>query len=244
MTHNAIVLHEILDRAVGAFEDIGRSEFATILSYNKPVLSVQSALADTHENAIVLTFDDGHGSDHDIALPMLAAAGGSATFFIVPEFVNTPGFMTWDQIRTLHNAGMEIGSHSMTHPDFRKLDASSAIAELKSSKARIEDEINASVISFAFPFGFAPERSFEQARDAGYQYIMGSHHGVIGIQRNIILPRNSVHGAMSALQITNVLNASSWQRLCWFVEDVAKIVLKTTLPKSVYHQIRRIIVGS
>lgn len=253
--HTAFVLHEILDGRTGAFEDITKPVFAAILNGAPAIRSLAAVVADgdatggdmtggQSTGGVVLTFDDGHASDHDIALPMLAKAGATATFFIVPDFIGRPGFMTWDQVRSLHAAGMEIGSHSMTHPDFRTVDADTALAEFKNSKAAIEAEIGAPVTSFAFPYGFAPRRYYALARAAGYTHVMGSHHGCIGATRDHILPRNSIHAGMTAAQITMMLQPGYRQRLRWWAEDAAKAMLKRVLPLALYHRLRGLIAGT
>ena len=57
------------------------------------------------------------------AFPALIELGLRATFFVVPTLVGTPGYVTWAQLREMAAAGMEIGSHSLTHPFLHDLDA-------------------------------------------------------------------------------------------------------------------------
>lgn len=237
--HTAIVLHEIMDSGGGAFEDITRSRFAGMLAAPVPIRSLADAMApDMQTNAVVMTFDDGHLSDHDIALPLLRQADASATFFIVPDFIGKDGFMQWHHVRALHDAGMEIGSHSLTHPDFRRLDSSAASDEFSHSKQEIEQQIGAPIHSFAFPFGFAPKRYYTLARAAGYSHVMGSHHGRFGHAHNQILPRNSIHRGMVEAQISRVLQPDLMLQARWLCEDSTKSALKQILPEKLYHKIR------
>lgn len=243
--HTAIVLHEIMDGEGGAFEDITRSHFAGMLAAPVPVRSLAAAMApDMQTDAVVMTFDDGHLSDHEIALPLLREAGASATFFIVPAFIGTEGFMQWHHVRALHDAGMEIGSHSLTHPDFRTLDAAAAGEEFSHSKQEIEQQIGAPIQSFAFPFGFAPKRYYALARAAGYSHVMGSHHGRFGRADNQILPRNSIHRGMVAAQIARVLQPDLMLQARWLCEDSTKAALKQILPETLYHRIRSTLAGT
>ena len=81
-----------------------------------PVLNVSEWCAPHRPpRALVLTFDDGHVSNHDVALPILVEHWLKATFFIVAGRIGKGETMGWKQLRTLHAAGMEIGSHTMTH---------------------------------------------------------------------------------------------------------------------------------
>ena len=82
---NAVVLHEILHQANGAFEDISGDQFNAILKYEKPCSSVVRALNEAGSKPqLILTFDDGHQSDFDIVFPLLKDAGATATFFHCP----------------------------------------------------------------------------------------------------------------------------------------------------------------
>ena len=243
--HTAIVLHEIMDGEGGAFEDIARARFASMLAASVPIRSLVAAMApDMQTNSVVMTFDDGHLSDHDIALPLLRQADSSATFFIVPDFIGKDGFMQWHHVRALHDAGMEIGSHSRTHPDFRTLDPAAATDEFIQSKQEIEQQIGAPIHSFAFPFGFAPKRYYALARAAGYRHVMGSHHGRFGHGDEQILPRNSIHRGMVDRQIARVLQPDLILQARWLCEDGTKAALKQILPEKLYHKIRSTLAGT
>ena len=56
-------------------------------------------------------------------------------------------------------------------------------------------------------FGFAPRRFYATAVSVGYSYVMGSHHGLIQPSKPHIMPRNSIHSAMTRDQILSVLDA-------------------------------------
>src|SRR5262245_2601362 len=87
----------------------------------------------------VLTFDDGHQSNCTKALPALLAAGFSATFFVTVGWVGRPPYMSWDEIRSMAAAGMEIGSHSMTHRPPSTLRRSELFSEMADSRKALED---------------------------------------------------------------------------------------------------------
>ena len=70
------------------------------------------------EKAVVLTFDDSARSHFTFVRPLLKELGFSATFFITEGFefkTNKSDYMTWKQIRTLHDDGFEIGNHTRDH---------------------------------------------------------------------------------------------------------------------------------
>lgn len=119
-------------------------------------------------HAIALTFDDGYADAFSQALPALQARGMVATFYIVSGFVGQPGYMSWDEVRALHAAGMEIGSHTVTHSDLTTLDSDQVRAELTESRDAIAAAIGAPVASFCYPGGRFDGNVAALAQEAGY----------------------------------------------------------------------------
>ena len=70
------------------------------------------------DRLVVLTFDDSAKSHYTIARPLLREYGFGATFFITEGFDfkdNKKDYMTWEEIRELHQDGFEIGNHTRDH---------------------------------------------------------------------------------------------------------------------------------
>lgn len=118
---------------------------------------------------VVLTFDDGWISQYTDALPVLRRLGFSATFFVFTDAVGTPGHVSWDQVREMRSAGMEIGSHTVTHAPLPGMDDWPMWKEVAWSKDRIEHELDAPVDLLAYPFGECDERVIAAAKRAGYR---------------------------------------------------------------------------
>lgn len=118
--------------------------------------------------AVALTFDDGYEDAFTNALPALRRYGYTATFYIISGLVGQPGYMTWDQLATLRDAGMEIGTHTIDHLDLTTLDAYEAERQIVQSKADLERGLGISVTSFCYPGGMYSATLMEQARAAGF----------------------------------------------------------------------------
>lgn len=118
--------------------------------------------------AIALTFDDGYADAYTDALPVLKRYGLVATFYIVTNFVGQPGYMTWEQVAALRDAGMEIGSHTVSHLDLTSLDWEAAGVEIAQSKSELDQHLGINVTSFCYPTGLHNAGIEEQARAAGY----------------------------------------------------------------------------
>jgi peptidoglycan/xylan/chitin deacetylase (PgdA/CDA1 family) len=66
-----------------------------------------------------------------------------------------------------------VGSHSVHHPDFLKLDPQAALSELSESKERLESILGRPVTLFSFPHGRFSEAHLVQAGQAGYERTFG-----------------------------------------------------------------------
>lgn len=140
-------------------------------------MSVTEALAGLRGQeyaSVALTFDDGCETDHVVAAPILQNMGFNATFFVVAGFVGTNHFLTRGQLRELHEAGFEIGSHSMTHRHLTDLDDEELTSELRASKDTLEQIIGAGVVNISCPNGRWNARVARFAREIGYQTISTS----------------------------------------------------------------------
>lgn len=76
------------------------------------------------------------------------------------------------QIASLHDNGMEVGGHTVSHPILTALDPEEARAEIAANKASLERIIGSMLSTFAYPNG-QPGRDFdgahvEMVREAGY----------------------------------------------------------------------------
>jgi peptidoglycan/xylan/chitin deacetylase (PgdA/CDA1 family) len=118
--------------------------------------------------SVALTFDDGYEDAYTTALPLLQKFGFTATFYIISGFVGHPGYMSWEQLGVLHDAGMEIGAHSVTHRNLTDLDMGMVASEVTQSKRDIEQALGITVTSFCYPAGHYNAAIEEQVRAAGY----------------------------------------------------------------------------
>lgn len=147
--------------------------------------------------ALVLTFDDGHASNHALAWPALAARGMCADFFVNPGKVGEPGLAGWAALREMADAGMSIQSHGWNHTYFSALDAKALREDLTRSRAVIEDRIGRAVTLLAPPGGRMPRGLDAIARECGYSHVLGSVPGRIGATSPArVLPRMSVTAAL------------------------------------------------
>lgn len=79
--------------------------------------------------------------------------------------------VTWDELKTMYEFGVEIGSHTMNHPILSKIPEESLSLEIFESKTHIEQKLQCSVSTFCYP-NSAPddvtELVVETVRKSGY----------------------------------------------------------------------------
>jgi len=138
----------------------------------------ESPAPSANARRVVLTFDDGYRGVRERALPALLSRGFSATVFVVADRIGgandwdgeTPAepLLAADEIRALHGAGFEIGSHGATHRALTALSGTDLAREVAGSKETLERIIGAPVTSFCYPYGAFDDRVVEAVRAAGY----------------------------------------------------------------------------
>ena len=159
---------------------------------------------------MVLTFDDGYTDTLTQALPLLQEYGFTATCYIVSGAVGT--YNQWDaeflsenkpllsdtQIREWLAAGMEIGSHSRSHPKLQDLDDQSAFREINESREELRAAFGVPIDHFSYPFGRFADATVELVRKAGYLSAVSLLRGIAGASDDPYrLPRIFVDGERS-----------------------------------------------
>src|SRR6185437_802374 len=89
------------------------------------------------------------------ALPILKKDAIHGTYYIISgNLTQQPTYMTAAQVRALKAAGMEVGSHTVTHPDLTTLTATQLTAQLKNSQTRLQSVLGGTAVTdFAAPYG-------------------------------------------------------------------------------------------
>lgn len=122
------------------------------------------------DRSVALTFDDGFRDNYENAFSLLIRKGKSAALFVVVDWVGRDGFLGWKEIRELADAGITIGSHSLSHRWLPDVSRDEELAgEIVDSKKRIEDQIGRGVRHFSYPVGGIDRRVAEWVRKAGYR---------------------------------------------------------------------------
>jgi peptidoglycan/xylan/chitin deacetylase (PgdA/CDA1 family) len=76
--------------------------------------------------------------------------------------------MSWDTLREVTDHGVEIGSHTLSHPHLPVLGEDELRRELRESRERVEDQLRRACRLLAYPYGQHDARVRAAARAAGY----------------------------------------------------------------------------
>jgi len=196
-----VLFHRVNDALKGNPISITESEFTAFCIFFQKyfiVISLSELLEKLKQNKdlgrhLVITFDDGYKDNHDLVAIELKKRNLPACFFISTNFIgsnNVPlwdkvlsiqsEWMNWDDVRSLHAQGFEIGAHTMNHVDLGSLSGKIAADEITGSMKRLNRELKSKVRYFSYPFGSTNhllEENRERVRQAGFSCCLSALGG-------------------------------------------------------------------
>ncbi len=155
------------------------------------------------DRLVVLTFDDGNKSDITYVAPLLKRYGFGATFFITEglNFLkNKAHYLTWEEVRELHDAGFEIGNHTRHHKNVNNQTSEEILADLQHIDLRCKEHGIPEPQTFCYPGysngaeavkvltgkgllfarrGVAPEFPYDSEGGRGPAYDPARHHPLL-----------------------------------------------------------------
>jgi peptidoglycan/xylan/chitin deacetylase (PgdA/CDA1 family) len=135
---------------------------------------------------VIISFDDGWESQFTYAVPLLEKYGFRATFFVYTNAIGVKNYMTWEQLRSLEDAGMQIGCHSKSHWYLTRIrDGTTLRREISGARQVLEQHLGRPVTTFAYPFGQYNEHVVELVREAGFTSARGTLPGVLHTQAEL-----------------------------------------------------------
>lgn len=121
---------------------------------------------------IILTFDDALRNHLEFVAPILKKYNFGATFYVC-EFPDAQNFgespyLNWKQIAELSGMGFEIGNHTKSHCDCRKISGQDFLAELTYIEEKCREHAIAPPRTFAYPGGPVAENVIGILKERGY----------------------------------------------------------------------------
>ena len=117
-------------------------------------LQPPSQLLSIPDKLVVLTFDDGNKSDFANVPKVLKKLGFGATFYVTEGlgFLKNPqNYLSWEQIRQLHEMGYEIGNHTQHHRNVSHLKSEELAASLAHIDKRCAENKITKPVTFCYP---------------------------------------------------------------------------------------------
>ena len=150
-----------------------------VINIEKALLAIKN-IKPVKDKSVVITIDDAYSSVYRYAWPIFKKYNLPFTLFISTDVIDnkTPGYMSWEEIRTLRDHGVTIGSQTKSHPHMFKLSEEKIIKELSISNKRFIDEIGSAPKIFAYPYGEYNLEVLEQVKLHGFVAAFGQHSGV------------------------------------------------------------------
>jgi peptidoglycan/xylan/chitin deacetylase (PgdA/CDA1 family) len=111
--------------------------------------------------------------------------------------------MSWDQVRALRSAGMDVQSHSHAHRVLQTISDEEVTADLRTSRSILEAQIDAPVFALAYPAGKPIEAHpglRRSVRRAGFRLGLTTKPGSIRLERSLDwlgIPRVTVERGMT-----------------------------------------------
>ncbi|GAA4694406.1 polysaccharide deacetylase family protein [Nocardioides conyzicola] len=164
---------------------------ATVLPLDEAVAGLEAGTLP--DRAVALTFDDGYASVLETAWPILLDRGLPATLFAVSRCLTDDLPFAWDvhepeqarlrlaradELLDAASTGLDIGSHTVSHPWLPRLDADELKRELVDSRVALEELLGRTVTSLAYPTGGWNRTVRAASADAGYRIAITVDRGL------------------------------------------------------------------
>ncbi len=157
-----------------------------------------------------MTFDDGHISNFELALPVLQSRGMIARFFITAGWTGKrAGYMGWPELRSLHASGQSIGAHGWSHILLTHCGKNELDRELTGARHLLEDKLGTSVTTMSLPGGRYNQRVLTACREAGYSRIYTSQPSAEQIFKGYMVGRLNIRGDMTLEWLRSVFQPGS-----------------------------------
>jgi len=198
---------DIEDQPYAVSESTFREQLSMLKDYQVGLLSNE---ASQPQPDVVITFDDGHISNLDIALPILKEFGMNAYFFVTTDFVESREFFCRpQQLKEFVDAGMVVGSHGVSHRFLSDLSDDESKRELSLSKERLQSWLGGEVLSISYPGGRYTSSTMDLAREVGYRQIFDSTISTVSatdLSENKPLARVAIRRSTSASEFHSMIS--------------------------------------
>ncbi len=104
------------------------------------------------------------------------------------------GPCSWEQLEAMHQQGIEIGGHTITHPTLGQVDDRQASEEIRGCRAALEDRLGIQPRSFCYPNGKPSDFSaklMSLVEQAGFSCAVAAFSDRVGMKHQYALRRHT-----------------------------------------------------
>jgi peptidoglycan/xylan/chitin deacetylase (PgdA/CDA1 family) len=127
--------------------------------------------------SVVLTFDDGYASVATVVAPILYSYDFPGASFVISGLIGHDAYMTAQQIQWVASLGINIGDHTVTHPNLTSLSAAASEAEIVDAQKTLEPLAGMGVVDFCYPSGRYDAQVVAQLQAAGFRDAFAETNG-------------------------------------------------------------------
>lgn len=135
------------------------------------LLDYKNGIKAIKKRSCIITFDDGYTSVYDYIYPFIKENNIPITLFVVNNLVGADGYMTWEQIKEMHNSKLvAVYSHGLNHSEYDKLGPEILLAETEEAYENLKQNLddNSLLKIFAYPCGFYTDEEIDLMKNHGY----------------------------------------------------------------------------
>ncbi len=125
---------------------------------------------------IIITFDDGYDNLYKNAYPILKKYNVTATIFLISGSIDKDGYLNTQQIKEMNDL-ISFQSHTVSHPDLKKISLERLDFEAKKSKETIKLLVKNEVIAYCYPSGKYNKNTIDVAKKY-YNYGVTINYGL------------------------------------------------------------------
>lgn len=149
------------------------------------------------EKPVILTFDDGYRDAYEVVFPLLLDYGFTGTFFVLatPTHFESPGYMTWAQMKEMSDAGMEIQSHGRDHVDLRARSYDYLVYQIRGIQEAVQYHTDRLPRFFCYPSGRRDANVIAVLKSADYWGAVTTDWGTTHTRETLFeMPRIRIRG--------------------------------------------------
>ncbi|MEI6498920.1 MAG: polysaccharide deacetylase family protein [bacterium] len=146
----------------------------------------------TTPKPIMLTFDDGYEDFYTNAFPELKKRNMKAVIYVITNPPSYGNYLTKAQIKEISDYGIEIGSHTLTHPNLSTVSEAKAQNEISESKIYLENIIHKPIISFCYPSGKYNSQTINLVSKSNYIFAVTTEHALGSLKKPFEISRYKI----------------------------------------------------